>query len=87
MKPQHFHQWQLNKIYSTVATITQTLLPGLTLSAKQTDDLGQTLTSPKDGYLFGKRQLYPMSPEITIVHENTIKQHQDTPMPQMKIQV
>ncbi|CAC5359464.1 unnamed protein product [Mytilus coruscus] len=85
-----FHQWQLSKkaTCSTVSTMTQTLHPDLTssaqqtdnlveTSAQQTDDLGQTLTSPTDVSIRSKRQLYPMSPEITIVNEKPTIQHQD----------
>ncbi|CAG2230603.1 unnamed protein product [Mytilus edulis] len=72
-----FHQWQLSKTSSTGAIITQTSLPELTSSAQQTEDLDKTLTSPKEVSIRGNRQLYPMSPEITIVNEKATKQHQD----------
>ncbi|CAG2198645.1 unnamed protein product [Mytilus edulis] len=72
-----FHQWQLSKTSSTGAIITQTSLPELKSSAQQTEDLDKTLTSPKEVSTKGKRQLYPMSPQITIVNEKAIKQYQD----------
>ncbi|CAG2256105.1 unnamed protein product [Mytilus edulis] len=72
-----FHQWQLGKTSSTGAIITQTSLPELISSSQQTEDLDKTLTSPKEVSTKGNRQLYPMSPQITIVNEKATKQHQD----------
>ncbi|CAC5394747.1 unnamed protein product [Mytilus coruscus] len=46
-------------------------------SAQQTDDLGQNLTSLKDVSIRSRRQLYPMSLEITTVNEKPTVQHQD----------
>ncbi|XP_063436864.1 uncharacterized protein LOC134718300 [Mytilus trossulus] len=40
-------------------------------------DLDKTLTSPKEVSTKGNRQLYPMSPQKTIVNEKATKQHQD----------
>lgn len=71
-----FHKCQPSKRSSTVATITQTLLPGLTSSAQHTGDLCQTLTSPKDVSNLWQTTAVSDVSRITIVNKKTTI-HQD----------
>lgn len=71
-----FHKCQPSKRSSTVATITQTLLPGLTSSAQHTGDLCRTLTSPKDVSNLWQTTAVSNVSRMTIVNKKTTI-HQD----------